>query len=37
MKFVVINKTFLFKPNNRFNIDIDENIDLEIARKLIGK
>jgi len=37
MKFVVLNKTFLFKPNDRFNIDIDEGIDLEIARKLISK
>ena len=36
-KFVVANKTFLYAPNNNFNIDIDDPLDFEIARKLMNK
>lgn len=36
-KFVVANKTFLYAPNDNFNIDIDEPLDFEIARKLMSK
>jgi len=36
-KFVVADKTFLYAPNDNFNIDIDEPIDFEIARKLMNK
>ena len=35
-KFVVQDKTYLYQPNNNFNIDIDENLDLKIARKLLN-
>ena len=30
-------KTFLFKPNNSYNIDVDYNYDLTLAKELIKK